>query len=144
MSNGSGKLPSSILFVCGMNAIRSPMAASICRHLFPQSIYSRSAGVRRGELDPFAVMVMDEVGIDMSGHQTRTIEDLEDTNFDLFVSLAPEAHHKVLELTRTQAMEVEYWPTADPSFVTGSREQILVSYRDLRDQLMERIRVRLS
>ncbi|MFM9861040.1 low molecular weight phosphatase family protein [Pseudoxanthobacter sp. M-2] len=133
-----------MLFVCGQNVVRSPMAAAIARHLFPRSMYVRSAGVRPGDLDPFTAAVMAEIGLDIGSHRAKTLEDLEDTNFDLAITLAPEAHHRVLDLTRTQALEVEYWPTADPTIATGSREQILQSYRLVRDQLEARIRKRFG
>ena len=120
------------------------MAAAILRHLVGKRAYVRSAGVRPGEIDPFAIAVMDEIGIDMTRHQPRSIEELEDTSFDLIVSLAPEAHHKALELTRTMAVDVEYWPTLDPSATAGNREQILQSYRAVRDQLFERIKARFG
>ena len=118
------------------------MAASILRYLVGKRMYVRSAGVRPGETDPFAIAVMEEVGIDMARHQPQTIEDLEDTTIDLIVTLAPEAHHKALEFTRTMAVDVEYWPTIDPSAAAGNREQILQSYRAVRDQLFERIKAR--
>jgi protein-tyrosine-phosphatase len=110
-----------------------------------KSIYVGSAGVRKGELDPFAVAAMDEIGIDLHAHRPMTIEELDDLeglNFDLIISLSPEAHHRALELTRTLAAEVEYWPTADPTVVEGSREQRLDVYRAVRDQLLQRIRAR--
>ena len=108
------KQPGAVLFACSFNAVRSPMAAAIARHLFPGKIFVDSAGARRGELDPFAVTVMDEIGLDISHHRPQTFEDLEDSNFDLIISLAPEAHHKALEYTRYNSVEAEYWPTADP------------------------------
>lgn len=120
------------------------MAAAILRHLAGARIYARSAGVRPGEIDPFAVAVMEEIGIDIAKHRPRTIEDLEDASFDLIVTLAPEAHHKALELTRTLAVDVEYWPTLDPSAASGNREQILAVYRSVRDQLFERIKARFG
>jgi protein-tyrosine-phosphatase len=137
-------LPNAVLFACNMNAIRSPMASAILRHLTGRRIYVRSAGVRPGEADPFAIGVMDEIGIDIAKHTPVAIEELEDTTFDLIVTLAPEAHHKALELTRTMAVEVEYWPTMDPSAAGGNREQILEAYRSLRDQLFERIKARFG
>ncbi len=144
MQDEPGKRPSSILFACGMNAIRSPMAAALCQTLFPSRIYVNSAGVRKGDLDPFMVAVMDEVGLDLSKHRPHTFEDLEDSNFDLVITLAPEAHHMALELTRTEAMDVEYWPTPDPTLATGSRDQILGAYREVRDMLTMRIKKRLN
>lgn len=137
-------LPSAILFVCGMNAVRSPMAAAITRHLFPHRLYVASAGVRKGVRDPFVDTVLAEVGLDLGTHEPHTVQELEDTNFDLVVTLAPEAHHWALELTRTESLDVEYWPTPDPTLATGSREQILDAYRAIRDQLSTRIKRRLN
>jgi protein-tyrosine-phosphatase len=134
-----------VLFACGLNTIRSPMAAAMLRQMLGNSLYVGSAGVRKGELDPFAVAAMDEIGIDIKAHKPITIEELDDLeglNFDLIVTLSPEAHHKALELTRTLAADVEYWPTADPTAIEGSREQRMGAYREVRDQLQRRIRAR--
>jgi protein-tyrosine-phosphatase len=139
--------PHAVLFACGMNAVRSPMAEGLLKQLFGKSLYVRSAGVQKGELDPFVVAVLDEIGIDISGHKPidfDELEDLEGLAFDLIVSLSPPAHHKALELTRTVAADVEYWPTLDPTSVEGSREQKLDAYRAVRDQLMARIRERFG
>lgn len=136
-----------VLFACAYNAVRSPMAEAIARHYFGKSVYVQSAGVRKGETDPFMVSVLDEIGIDASRHKARTLEELEDwegLNFDLIVSLSPEAHHRALELTRTSAVEVEYWPTPDATLVQGSREQMLDAYRNVRDLLVRKIKDRLS
>ncbi len=137
-------LPHAVLFACKFNAIRSPMAAAILRHLVGKRIYVHSAGVRRGETDPFAIAAMDEIGIDMSRHRPRSFDDLEDTSFDLIVTLAPEAQHRAMELTRTMAVDVEYWPTLEPSATAGNREQIMEAYRGVRDQLFQRIKARFS
>jgi protein-tyrosine-phosphatase len=139
--------PQAVLFACGFNTVRSPMAAGLMRQMFGRATYVASAGVRKGETDTFAVAAMDEVGIDIAKHRSMTFEELEDwegLNFDLIISLSPEAHHKALELTRTLAAEVEYWPTTDPTIVEGSRDQRLAAYRDVRDQLSERIRRRFG
>jgi protein-tyrosine-phosphatase len=146
-ANPSAAPPLAVLFACGQNAIRSPMAAAMLRQMLGRSIYVGSAGVRKGELDPFAVAVMDEIGLDISRHKPVTFEELEDwegLNFDLIVTLAPEAHHRALEITRTSAVDVEYWPTPDPSVVEGSREQRLDAYRAVRDQLLAHIRERFA
>ena len=117
--------------------------------LFPyttlfRSVYAKSAGVRMGENDPFASEIMDEIGIDISGHEPITLSQLHDTSFDLIVTLTPEAHHQALELTRTMSVDVEYWPTYDPSLASGSRDQILEAYRSCRDQLLQRIKTRFT
>ena len=137
----------SVLFVCAMNAVRSPMAEALARHYFGQSIYVQSAGVRRGEPNAFMTAALDEIGIDASRHKPRTLQELDEwegLNFDLIISLSPEAHHAALELTRTMAAEVEYWPTPDPTLVQGSRDQMLDAYRDVRDGLSYRIRLKLK
>ena len=137
-----GDLPSAVLFACTENTVRSPMAEAILKHLHGRHIYVDSVGVRKGELDGFAVAVMDEIGIDISHHHPKTFEDLEDTSFDLVTSLSPEAQHKAVEMTRVMACEVEFWNTFDPSFVEGSREVRLEAYRQVRDELMRRIKER--
>ncbi|HSS13112.1 MAG TPA: arsenate reductase ArsC [Rhizomicrobium sp.] len=131
-----------VLFACTMNAVRSPMAAVMLRHLTRGGIYIESAGVKAGELDPLAVEVMGEIGLEIAKHKPRRFEDLEDGSFDLVVTLSPEAQHKAVELTRTAATRVEYWPTLDPTAVEGSREQRLAAYRAVRDQLMRRLKQR--
>ena len=141
------RAPQSILFACGMNSVRSPMAAHLLRNVFPDRFYVGSAGVRKGELDPFAIAVMEEIGQDIKAHHPMTFEELEDwegLNFDLIVTLSPEAHHKALELTRTLAADVESWPAPDPVGLEGSREQRLNAYRAVRDGLTERIRQRFG
>jgi protein-tyrosine-phosphatase len=137
----------SVLFVCAFNSVRSPMAEALARHYFGKSIYVQSAGVRKSEADGFMVAALDEIGIDASRHKPRTLDELEEwegLNFDLIVSLSPEAHHAALELTRTVAAEVEYWPTPDPTLAQGTREQMLDAYRDVRDGLSYRIRLKLK
>jgi protein-tyrosine-phosphatase len=137
-------LPGAVLFACSRNSVRSPMAAAILRHLAGNRVYVESAGVRPGETDPFAIAVMEELGIDMSQHKPVSLADLHDTSFDLIVTLAPEAHHQALELTRAQAIDVEYWPTSDPTAASGNREQILDAYRAVRDGLFAKIKARFA
>lgn len=120
------------------------MASAIMRHLTNYRVYAKSAGVRTAPTDPFAISVMEELGIDISEHEPTTISELHDTSFDLVITLAPEAHHQVVELTRTMAFDVEYWPTIDPSMASGSREQILGAYRSCRDELFSRIKDRFA
>src|SRR6266852_285551 len=115
------------------------MAAALLRHYRGSRLFVDSAGVRAQEIDGFAVAVMDELGIDISNHQPKSFDDLEDTSFDLVISLSPEAQHSAVELTRTMACEVEFWPMHDPTAVEGSREEMLDAYRIVRDQLRKRL-----
>jgi protein-tyrosine-phosphatase len=88
--------PQSVLFACGQNSVRSPMAAGLLHAMFPNTLYVRSAGV------------------------------------------------KALDLTRTLAADVEYWPTHDPTGTDGNREQKLEAYREVCDALLARIRRRFA
>ena len=136
--------PSSVLFVCSENALRSPMAEALTKHRLRTAVFVDSAGVRDGDLDSMAIAVMDEIGVDMSRHKSKRLNDLMDTSFAVIVTLSPEAHHKAIEVTRLAACEVEYWPTPDPSVAEGHRDARLAAYRELRDYLRKRIEIRFS
>jgi protein-tyrosine-phosphatase len=136
------ELPGSVLFACTHNSIRSPIAEAVMKYLHGQKVYVQSVGLRPEPIDPFAVAALDEIGIDKSRHRPRSFDDLEDDYFDLVISLSPEAQHRAVELTRTSSCEIEFWPTMDPSLITGSREQRLDAYRALRDDLLRRLRER--
>ena len=136
--------PHAVLFACTMNAVRSPMAAALLRHLAGKAIYVELVGVKAGMLDPLAVEAMDEIGIELAAHKPRRFEELEDTSFDLVVSLSPEAQHRAVELARDRATDIEYWPTRDPSLADGSREAMLAAYREVRDSLATAIRQRFG
>ncbi len=137
-----GRLPGSVLFLCGQNAIRSPIAEQIARQILPRSVFLASAGIRPGDRDPFVDAVLAERGLSLGNRRPQRLDDLEDAYFDLIVTLAPEAHHAALELTRAAAVDVEYWPTPDPTTATGTRDQILAAYRDVALRLERRIRDR--
>jgi len=137
-------LPRSVLFMCRMNAVRSPMAERLARQVLPPSVFVASAGIHVGTSDPFVDAVLAEDGLALGERMPKTLADLEDGYFDLIVTLAPEAHHAALELTRTLAVEVEYWPTPDPTATQGSRDQVMAAYRDMRDRLKARIEQRFG
>ena len=144
---GATPKPQAVLFLCAFNSVRSPMAEGLLRQIAGEGITVASAGVRKDVLDPFAVVTMAETGIDISEHEPTTIEELEDLDgldFDLIVTLSPEAHHTALALTHRIAAAIEYWPTADPSTTEGNRTQRLDAYRAVRDQLQARIKARFA
>ncbi len=136
--------PRAVLFACTLNAIRSPMAAAILHHFSGSKIYVASCGIAAGDPDPFVAIVMDEIGIDLKTHRPHSFADLEDSAFDLLVTLSPEAEVKARDMARTNAIVVESWGIADPSTTSGSREQILDSYREVRDDLVKRIKTRFG
>ena len=137
--------PGAVLFACGLNRVRSPMAQGLLRRMFGPRIFVDSCGLRHDPEslhDPFMIAVMDEVGVDLTRHRSKTFDDLEDESFDLVVSLTPEAHHRAGEMARGRAVELVYWPTFDPTLTTGGREQVIEAYRAVRDSLAARIRAR--
>lgn len=137
-------LPSSILFACTWNAVRSPMAEGLMKQMFGTQLFVDSVGVRKGEIDAFVIAAMEEIGIDMSRHRPKTFEELEDDNFDMVISLSPEAQHKAIEMTRHVSCEVEFWHTLDPSIIEGSRDIRLNAFRQVRDEMADRLRQRFA
>ena len=143
----AAELPGAVLFACNHNRVRSAMAEGLMKLMYGDRIYIDSCGVRRDdddEADPFMVAVMDELGADLARHRPKTFDDLEDDSFDVVVSLTPEAQHRSVELARGRAVELEYWPTHDPTLTMGSREAVLEAYREVRDALAEKIRARFG
>lgn len=145
--------PGAVLFACNLNRVRSPMAEALMKRLVGQAIFVDSCGLRRDAaaldegapaIDPFVEQVMAELGCDLAGHQAKTFDDLTDGSFDLVVSLTPEAQHRATEVARGRAVDIEYWPTFDPTLAEGSRETRLAAYREVRDQLAARIAERFG
>lgn len=142
--DGNKKPITSVLFVCTMNSIRSPIAEALVKDIFGTKIYCDSAGTREGDTDGFAMAVMAERKLSLENHKSKLVDDLEDLYFDVIITLSPQAHHKILDMTSSEFVEVEYWPTMDPSTIAGSRDQVLEAYRKLRDDLETRIRARFA
>lgn len=139
-------IPGSVLFICNFNAVRSPMAEALTRFHFGHRLYVESVGIRAEDdhPNPFAVSVMEELGLDISAHKPKKFDDLMDSSFDLVISLSPEAQHKAIDLTRILDCVVEYWPTLDPTAVTGNRENIISAFRQTRDMIRTRIKKRFD
>ncbi|WP_423068971.1 UPF0262 family protein [Devosia sp. CN2-171] len=132
-----------VLFVCSMNSVRSPIAAALARRLFPGRLIVRSAGVRSGKADGFVEEVMEEIGIDMSVHTPHTMDELVANHFDLVITLSGDAPEAV-ERRGLETGAVEHWPMPDPTETEGNREAVLSAYRTLRDTLQQRVRERLD
>jgi protein-tyrosine-phosphatase len=140
----SAGLPSSVLFACSQNSVRSPMAEGMAKRLYGQATYIDSVGVRASDVDGFAAAALEEIGIDVRRHQAKTFDDVDPSSFELIVTLSPEAHHSALEFTRNTATEVEYWPVPDPSATEGTREMRLDAYRQTRDLILARLKRRFG
>jgi protein-tyrosine-phosphatase len=137
-------IPSSLLFACSENSVRSPMAEALAKRLYGQAVYIDSVGVRASEVDSFAAAALEELGIDVHRHHAKTFGDVDASSFELIITLSPEAHHQALEFTRGAAVEVEYWPVTDPSAIEGSRDIRLDAYRRTRDQILARLKARFG
>jgi protein-tyrosine phosphatase len=132
-------LPSSVLFCCTMNEIRSPMAEGIMKRFHGTQVFVDSAGIRQGGLDPLMVEVMGEIGVDMARHKPKIFDNLTDDSFDMAIALSPEAKAAADEMTRYMSCEVRLWNIVDPSLTEGSRDARLAAYRATRDQLQHKI-----
>ncbi|MEE9427868.1 MAG: low molecular weight phosphatase family protein [Paracoccaceae bacterium] len=143
-------LPSSVLFCCDHNAVRSPMAEGLMKKYYGQATYIQSAGVHNDlEIDGFAIAVCEELDIELSRHRSRSFEEMQQwgddlSGFDLIVALSPASQRQALEFTRYYHLEVEYWPIMDPTGIGESRVAKLDSYRQSRDQISERMLARFG
>lgn len=144
MAKAANQKPDAVLFACNLNAVRSPMAGALMASLYGTSVYVDTVGVEAREIDPFVVAVMGERGIDLSNHIPKSFDMLTETTFDLIICLTPEAQTVANELARTHALDVEYWPTSDPTNGTGSRTQRLEAYRQLAKELEGQLRARFG
>ena len=139
-------LPQSILFCCDHNAVRSPMAEGIMKKLYGTGTYVQSVGVINDlEIDGFSIAVCEEIDVELSRHRSRSFDEMEKwgddlSSFDLIVALSPASQRRALELTRLFHLTVEYWPILDPTGIGETREMKLVSYRQSRDQIVNKLK----
>ena len=139
-------LPQSILFCCDHNAVRSPMAEGIMKKLYGTGTYVQSVGVINDlEIDGFSIAVCEEIDVELSRHRSRSFDEMEKwgddlSSFDLIVALSPASQRRALELTRLFHLTVEYWPILDPTGIGETREMKLVSYRQTRDQIVNKLK----
>ncbi|MGY6633066.1 MAG: arsenate-mycothiol transferase ArsC [Alkalilacustris sp.] len=137
--------PSSVLFCCDHNSVRSPMAEGMMKQFYGQRAYVQSAGVRSDrEVDGFTVAVSGEVGIELDRHRVRSFDEMEAwgddlAQFDLIVALTPASQRRALELTRHAHIDIEYWPIMDPTDLGQTRSARLEAYREARDQIRSRM-----
>jgi protein-tyrosine-phosphatase len=132
-------LPSSVLFCCTLNQIRSPMAEGIMKRFHGAQVFVDSAGVREGEIDALMVEVMAEIGVDMLKHHPKAFVGLANESFDLVIALSPMAHAAAQHLTRYMHCDLRQWTIHDPSLIEGSRTARLAAYRATRDQIQQKI-----
>ncbi|MZR15050.1 low molecular weight phosphatase family protein [Maritimibacter sp. DP07] len=134
-----------MLFCCDHNAVRSPMAEGMMKKYYGDTVYVQSAGVKSEmEIDGFSIAVCEEIGVPLSNHRARSFDEMQEwgddlSAYDLIVALSPASQRKVLDLTRYNHLDVEYWPVMDPTGLGTKREEKLAAYRQARDQIRERM-----
>ncbi len=118
------------------------------KKLYGSGVYVQSAGVENDlEIDGFAIAVCQEIDVELSRHRARSFDEMDKlgddlSSFDLIVALSPASQRRALDLTRLFHLEVEYWPILDPTGLAETRDTQLRSYRQTRDQIMERLKRR--
>jgi arsenate reductase len=133
--------PSSVLFCCDNNSIRSPIAEGLMKKQFGTSIYAQSVGVESDlEIDGFAIAVCKEINVELGRHQVRSFDEMEKLGehmvaFDVIIALSKASYHKVLKIVPDKNIEVVYWPIKDPVFTSERREEKITVYRLIRNQL---------
>ncbi len=139
------ELPQSVLFCCDHNAVRSPMAEGIMKKFYGTGTYVQSVGVTNDmEIDGFSIAVCKEIGIELARHRSRSFDEMEQwgddlSSFDLVVALSPASQRRALELTRFYHLTVEYWQILDPTGLGETRDTKLASYRQTREQIVQRL-----
>ena len=136
------QLPGAILFCCNHNSVRSPMLLGLARQLYRKTVFLDACGVHHGVIDPMMMETISEIGAPLHDYAPKTFQDIDPNMFDLVITLTPEAHHQAIELTHYTALDIEYWPTEDPTVYEGSRERRLDAYRSVRDHLLKRLQAR--
>jgi len=122
------------------------MAEGIMKKLYGTGTYVQSVGVINDlEIDGFSIAVCEEIDVELSRHRSRSFDEMEKwgddvSSFDLIVALSPASQRRALELTRLFHLTVEYWPILDPTGIGETREMKLVSYRQTRDQIVNKLK----
>ena len=138
------KLPGAVLFACTHNMIRSPIAEGLMKSMFPNRIFADSCGLNAGAPDGFVFNVMNEIGIDLTNHQPKSFDDLEDEYFDLIICFSDVSYAMAENIARNKSTEVEYWPVFDAALGSDNREERLQAYREVRDIIAAKLKDRFG
>ena len=136
----ASNLPSSILFVCYLNSIRSPIAEGTMKRLVGDRVYVQSCGESKGDIDSLMVAVMKEKGVDMSNHQARTLTELQDGSFDVVIAFTESAAAAAQAVFEGRDVEILTWRTPDPTAGALDVRSMMNNYRAVRDQLEARLK----
>ena len=124
-----------VLFLCVGNSCRSQMAEGLLRDIASENFEAFSAGAETHGLNPRAVKVMDEIGIDVSNHKSQLVSDYEGETFDFVVTVCDNAGNRPCPVFLGNAGKHLHTPFDDPAHATGSEEEILDVFRRVRDEI---------
>ena len=130
-----------VLFVCVHNSARSQMAEAFLNHLAGDRFEATSAGLEKGKLNPLAVKVMSEAGIDISGNQTKDVFDFYKNGrlFNYVVTVCDAANSERCPIFPGVSKTL-HWSFEDPSSLTGTEDEKLEKTRMIRDEIKDEIR----
>ncbi len=134
----TGKI-GSVLFVCALNSIRSPMAEGLMKKKIGHDIYVQSCGLEAGGRNELMVAVMREKGIDLSRHNSKTLSDLQDSNFDLVISFDSQTFEAAKAVFADNECEIECWEIPDPTKGSMDVRAMMNNFRAVRDNIEMRI-----
>ncbi len=126
-----------VLFLCTENSCRSQMAEGLVNHDLAGQVQAFSAGVRPSRVNPLAIQVMAELGIDISQHRSKSVDDLAETNFDLVITVCDQAREQCpVFFGPAEVLHVGY---PDPARSTGTEEEIMAAFREVRDEMRRQL-----
>ena len=125
----------SILFLCVANSARSQMAEGLARHMLGSSARVHSAGSHPGKVNPYAIDVLREVGIEISHHTSKSVDSIDPAGVELVITLCAE---EVCPVFLGRARRV-HWPLPDPAAATGTDAERLARFREVRDEIRRRL-----
>ena len=126
-----------VLFVCTHNSARSQMAEGLLNHLFGDRYQAFSAGTEKTQLNPHAVEVMKRVGVDISHHESKTVESYGGCEFEIVITVCDRAN-EICPFIPTKKERL-HWSFEDPAEAQGTEEEKLAVFERVRDKIKERI-----
>ncbi len=132
-------LPASVLFVCTLNSIRSPMAEGMMKARFGDRVYVQSCGLEAGEVSDLMVAVMREKSLDMQNHKSKTLAEMSDTSFDVAIAFNTDAESALRAFFDDSDTQIECWPTPDPTAGAMDVRAMMDNFRAVRDVIEMRI-----
>ena len=127
--------PKHILFLCVANSARSQMAEGLAQRIFPSDVRVSSAGSEPGKLNPFAVKALGELGIDISSHYSKSVNNIEQTSVETVITLCAEEVCPIFP----HKVEKIHWGLPDPASASGTDDEKLAKFREIRDELQKRL-----